>query len=126
MESPEPDVPLDNPLQVYIREVQRVPPLDTAEENACVEDIRSGSPQAQSAAERLLEANLHLVIAAALRFESDHLDILDRIQEGNTGLSRAIESLSSFRGDSFAAFAQPYIDNAIAEAIRKAKPHRRL
>lgn len=72
---------------------------------------------AEAAANRLMEANLLLVVSIAERFQNDRIHILDLIQRGNEGLLRAVQSLSDGCAESFSAYATGHIERAIAEAI---------
>jgi RNA polymerase primary sigma factor len=103
----------DDPLQVYLAEVRRVPPLDKAEEVACTDHVRAGDEMAESAARRLVEANLHFVVSLAQDHQSGQ-DILDLIQRGNEGLLRAVHSLTDCVPESFSAHATPFINEALA------------
>lgn len=106
---------LDDPVKVYLREVSRVPPLSREEEIDCIEHVRAGDQQADSAADRLVEAHLQLVVSIAERYGSYDLHILDLIQKGNEGLLRAVQTLGESRHDSFSAHATDHIERAIAE-----------
>jgi DNA-directed RNA polymerase sigma subunit (sigma70/sigma32) len=108
---------IDDPLQVYLYEVQKVPPLSRDEEVDCVRHVLAGDPLAESAGQRLGEANLLLVVSIAERYRNDHIHILDLIQKGNEGLLHAIQTLSESSHDSFSAYAAEHIERAIVEAI---------
>jgi len=119
IEVPNPDddaVYLDDPVGVYRREIHKVPPLSLAEEMACVQHVRAGDEQAESAGQRLVEANLLLVVSIAERYLTDRVHILDLIQKGNEGLQLALRNLSDTRVDGFSAHAAPCIERAITEA----------
>jgi RNA polymerase primary sigma factor len=78
------DVPYtEEPLQVYLREIGRVPALDEAEELRCLEPVRASDEMADAARRRLVEANLHRVVSLAEAHRIDSVHILDLIQAGN-------------------------------------------
>jgi DNA-directed RNA polymerase sigma subunit (sigma70/sigma32) len=110
----------DDPLAVYLSELHRIPPLSRDEEMDCIDHVRAGDQMAESAGERLAEANLLLVVSIAERYRNDQNDqihMLDLIQKGNDGLLRAVQTLSDSCHDSFSAYATGHIERAIAEAI---------
>src|ERR1700761_4912698 len=77
---------VDDPLQTYLSEVRRIPPMDRAEEIECIQQICAGDDLAESARTRLVEANLQLVVSIARRQANDQIHILDLIEKGNHGL----------------------------------------
>jgi RNA polymerase primary sigma factor len=108
---------IDDPVKVYLAEVDKVPPLTRPEEILCIQAIRAGDQEALSAGKRLGEANLHLVVAIAERYRKDDIHILDLIQKGNEGLLHALQTLSEDDQVSFAEQATPHIERAIKRAI---------
>jgi RNA polymerase primary sigma factor len=108
---------IDDPVKVYLAEVDQVPPLTRAEEILCIQHIRAGDQEALSAGTRLAEANLHLVVAIAERYRKGDIHILDLIQKGNEGLLHALQTLSEDDQVSFAEQATPHIEKAIKRAI---------
>ena len=108
---------VDDPVKVYLAEVLKVPPLSRGEEIRCVQHVRAGDQQAESAGKRLVEANLHLVVSIAERYRNDHIHILDLIQKGNDGLLAALRTFSDSSEDSLSAYATAYIERSIAEAV---------
>jgi RNA polymerase primary sigma factor len=107
----------EDPLQVYLREISRIPALDRAEEIRCMAHVRASDQLAKASRTRLIEANLHLVGSLAERFPSDRLHILDLIEKGNNGLLLAVETLRDSSNDSFSDYARDFIERAVAEAI---------
>jgi DNA-directed RNA polymerase sigma subunit (sigma70/sigma32) len=103
-------------VKVYLAQVEKVPPLSGDEERRCVQHVRAGDRQAESAGARLLEANLHLVVVIAERYSTGRIHVLDLIQKGNDGLLAALLAFKDSREDSFPAHATSYIERAIAEA----------
>jgi RNA polymerase primary sigma factor len=110
----------DDPLQVYLAELDRIPALDRAEEIACIEHVRAGDEMAEAAGTRLVEANLRLVVSLAERYQSERLHILDLIQKGNEGLLRAVQTLTECPSDSFAAHASRLVECALDELAKSA------
>ena len=76
----------------------------------------AGDLSAKPCAKRLVEAHLGLVVSTAERYRNDRVNILDLLQGGNAGLFRAVEALRDFHGSRFSTHAQPYIEDALAEA----------
>jgi RNA polymerase primary sigma factor len=108
---------LDDPLQVYLAHLKNVPPMDRAEEMACLRHLRAEDEWAEDARTRLVEVNLQLVVAIADRYCRDQPCILDLIQEGNCGLLRAAQSPPDGAAERFSTHATPFVERAIAEAI---------
>jgi RNA polymerase primary sigma factor len=111
---------IDDPERAYYAEVCKLPPLSRSEEIRCLQHVRAGDQQAESAGKRLVEANLHLVVSIAERHRNDRIHILDLIQKGNDGLLDALRTFSDSDEDSFSAYATPHIERAIVEAVRSA------
>ena len=107
----------DDPLDVYLAELKNVPPLDREEEMECIQHVRAGDQQAEAAGERLVEANLQLVVTIAERYPRNKMHLLDLIQEGNRGLLTAIQTLRESAVDNFSIHATPLIERAISEAL---------
>jgi len=106
----------DDPLQVYLTLVGQIPPLDIAEETACIDHVRAGGEAAEAAVKRLVEANLQLVVSLAERYRGHQIYVLDLIERGNEGLMRAVQGLTDHVPESFSAHATPFIERALAEA----------
>lgn len=123
-------------VNVYLREVKRVPRLTPGEEVGLIEEFRAAraAGQRQGAGEapgndplaagvavrakqRLIEANLGLVITAAGYYRGQGLVFLDLIQEGNLGLISATEDFDASRGGSFTIYAVHGIGKRIAAAL---------
>jgi RNA polymerase primary sigma factor len=111
----------DDPLQLYLYLISQVPLLGLDEELSCIEHVLAQDRNAESATKRLVEAHLGLVVSMAERCRSDRVNILDLIESGNTGLFHAVEALRDFHDDRFSTLAQPYIERALAEAVRKSE-----
>ena len=111
---------MDDPLGVYLAEVDKVPPLTRSEEFDCIREIRAGSDQSEIAAKRLVDANLSLVVSIAKRYKGSTLHVLDLIQQGNEGLLSALRVLRTSDQDDFTAIATGHVQCAIAEAVAAA------
>ncbi len=103
-------------VQMYLREIGRVPLLIAEEEVTLAKRIEKGD---QAAKKKLTEANLRLVVSIAKKYvgRSHNLSFLDLIQEGNIGLFRAVEKFDYRRGYKFSTYATWWIRQAITRAI---------
>jgi RNA polymerase primary sigma factor len=108
---------VDDPVKVYLAEVCKVPPLSRDEEIRCIQNLRAGDQQSESAGKRLVEANLSLVVSIAERCRTERIHILDLIQNGNDGLMVALKTFSDCGEDNFSAHATTHIERAILEAV---------
>jgi RNA polymerase primary sigma factor len=104
----------DDSVRLYLREIGKIPLLKPDEELALAKKVKSGSKQAKDA---MAEANMRLVVSIAKRYVGRGLDLLDLIQEGNTGLLRAVEKFDPDRGFKFSTYATWWIRQAITRAI---------
>ena len=105
---------LDDPVRMYLKEIGQIPLL-TAEEE--VELAKRVSECDQTAKNKLTEANLRLVVSIAKKYSGRGLHILDLIQEGNTGLIRAVDKFDWTKGNKFSTYATWWIRQAITRAI---------
>ncbi len=103
-------------VQMYLREIGRIPLLKGEEERQLAMRIEKGDDDAKS---RLTQANLRLVVSIAKRYvgRSSNLSLLDLIQEGNIGLFRAVEKFDWRRGFKFSTYATWWIRQAVTRAI---------
>ena len=108
---------LDDPLHIYLMAAGGVPLLDPADENALISKLLSRDPASESVCQRLLEANLFLVVPIAERHADSQVQILDLIQAGNDGLMAAILSLNDDYSPPFSAYAVPFIEHAVTLRI---------
>ena len=110
-----PVVRLDS-VQMYLKEIGRVPFLTAEEEKELAKKIEKGEEEARK---KLARANLRLVVSIAKRYigRSPNLTLLDLIQEGNLGLFRAVEKFDWRRGYKFSTYATWWIRQAITRAL---------
>jgi RNA polymerase primary sigma factor len=104
----------DDSVRLYLREIGKIPLLTAEEELALAQKVVSGDKRAKDA---MAEANMRLVVSIAKRYVGRGLDLLDLIQEGNTGLLRAVEKFDPDRGFKFSTYATWWIRQAITRAI---------
>jgi len=103
-------------VQMYLREIGRVPLLKGDEEVELAKRIERGE---EAAKQKLTSANLRLVVSIAKRYvgRSPNLTLLDLIQEGNIGLFKAVEKYDWRRGYKFSTYATWWIRQAITRAL---------
>ncbi len=103
-------------VQMYLREIGRVPLLSAEDEVRLAKQIEKGDVQSK---QRLTEANLRLVVSIAKKYvgRSHNLSLLDLIQEGNMGLFRAVEKFDYRKGYKFSTYATWWIRQAITRAL---------
>ncbi|MDP1629259.1 MAG: sigma-70 family RNA polymerase sigma factor, partial [bacterium] len=108
--------PPSDTVQMYLREIGRVSLLTGAEEKELARRIEKGD---EGARQKLIQANLRLVVSIAKKYvgRSSNLSFLDLIQEGNIGLSRAVEKFDYHRGFKFSTYATWWIRQAITRAL---------
>jgi RNA polymerase primary sigma factor len=104
----------DDSVRLYLREIGKIPLLTPEEELALAQKVKSGDKDAK---DKMAEANMRLVVSIAKRYSGRGLDFLDLIQEGNTGLLRAVEKFDPDKGFKFSTYATWWIRQAITRAI---------
>ena len=108
------DIPLTDPVRMYLREIGKVSLLTAAEEVELAKKMENGDTEAKK---RLIDANLRLVVSIAKKYIGRGMLFLDLIQEGNLGLIRAVEKFDYRRGFKFSTYATWWIRQAITRAI---------
>lgn len=104
----------DDSVRLYLREIGKIPLLSQEEEQELAKRAASGD---QKAKDKMVEANMRLVVSIAKRYGGRGLDFLDLIQEGNTGLIRAVDKFDPEKGFKFSTYATWWIRQAITRAI---------
>lgn len=104
----------DDSVRLYLREIGKIPLLTNEEELDLAHKVVAGDKRAK---DKMAEANMRLVVSIAKRYVGRGLDLLDLIQEGNTGLLRAVEKFDPDKGFKFSTYATWWIRQAITRAI---------
>lgn len=104
----------DDSVRLYLREIGKIPLLNSEEELELAKKVVAGDKKAK---DKMAEANMRLVVSIAKRYSGRGLDFLDLIQEGNTGLLRAVEKFDPDKGFKFSTYATWWIRQAITRAI---------
>lgn len=134
----------DDSVRLYLREIGKIPLLTSEEELELAQEIVANKDELEEVSEKLkdesltpaeraklkvraaklsrpkdkmAEANMRLVVSIAKRYSGRGLDFLDLIQEGNTGLLRAVEKFDPDKGFKFSTYATWWIRQAITRAI---------
>ena len=105
---------LDDPVRMYLKEIGQIKLLTPEEEQELAARVAEGDKYAK---DKLTEANLRLVVSIAKKYSGRGLHILDLIQEGNTGLIRAVDKFDYTKGNKFSTYATWWIRQAITRAI---------
>lgn len=103
-------------VQFYLREIGKTPLLTKEEEKELAKKASLGDEEAR---QKLMKANLRLVVSIAKHYinRSPNLSILDLIQEGNIGLSKAVEKFDYRKGFKFSTYATWWIRQSITRAL---------
>ena len=104
----------DDSVRMYLREIGKIPLLSLEKETELAEKAMQGD---QRAKDKMAEANMRLVVSIAKRYSGRGLELLDLIQEGNTGLLRAVDKFDPSKGFKFSTYATWWIRQAITRAI---------
>ncbi len=104
----------DDSVRLYLREIGKIPLLTPEEEAELAQRIVKGDKKAK---DKMVESNMRLVVSIAKRYGGRGLDFLDLIQEGNTGLLRAVEKFDPEKGFKFSTYATWWVRQAITRAI---------
>jgi RNA polymerase primary sigma factor len=104
------------PIQVYLREIGRVPLLTLQQESDLAKRIKRGD---HKACEHMIKANLRLVVKIAHAYEGLGLPLLDLISEGNIGLMKAVGRFDPKKGAKMSTYASWWIKQAMRRALSK-------
>jgi len=107
-------ISIDDPVRMYLKEIGKIPLLKPHEE---VEFARLMTEGDELSKQKLVEANLRLVVSIAKRYVGRGMLFLDLIQEGNLGLIKAVEKFDYKKGYKFSTYATWWIRQAITRAI---------
>lgn len=109
---------LDDSVQLYLKAIGRIPLLSAEEEIRVAREIISEDKNtSKKAANKLIQANLRLVVAIAKRYSNQSIPLLDLVQEGNTGLMKAAYKFDSELGYRFSTYATWWIKQAITRSL---------
>ena len=108
------DSSVQSPLETYLREINDTPLLTAAEEYDLAVEVTEGSPEAR---EKMIRANLRLVVNIARSYTGKGLSFQDLIEEGNLGLLRAVEGFDPTMGTRFSTYASYWIKQSIKRAL---------
>ena len=107
-------VNVNDPVRMYLKEIGKIPLLTMEEETELAKKMAEGDETAHN---KMIEANLRLVVSIAKRFVGRGLPLLDLIQEGNLGLIKAVGKFDYTKGYKFSTYATWWIRQAISRAI---------
>jgi RNA polymerase primary sigma factor len=105
---------IDDSVKQYLKEIGSYPLLTAEQELLLAQQVARGDLRSR---QKLIEANLRLVVSIAKRYSNQGLPLLDLIQEGNIGLMRASQKFDYKRGFRFSTYATWWIRQAISRAI---------
>ncbi len=105
---------VQNPLETYLREINETALLTANEEKELSRAITAGSNEAR---DRMVRANLRLVVNIARAYGNKGLPLQDLIEEGNLGLLRAVEGFDPTMGTRFSTYASYWIKQSIKRAL---------
>src|SRR5947207_11322771 len=105
---------VQTPLETYLREINETPLLNAKEEKELATRIGQGDTQAR---DRMVRANLRLVVNIARGYAGKGLGLQDLIEEGNLGLLRAVEGFDPAVGTRFSTYASYWIKQSIKRAL---------
>jgi len=135
------EIEVSDPVRMYLQEIGRVPLLDAQQEvelsmqmetgRRAVEKLKSGREagpaekailerarrDGERAQQRLVEANLRLVVSIAKKYVGRGMPLLDLVQEGNLGLMRAVDKFDYRKGFKFSTYASWWIRQAVTRAL---------
>ena len=101
-------------VRIYMQEIRSIPLLTAQQERALAKSMLEGDADAR---QKLIEANLRLVVSIAKKYMGRGVDFLDMIQEGNLGLIRAVDKFDYRRGYKFSTYATWWIRQAVMNIV---------
>ena len=104
----------DDTVKSFLKDIGKIPLLSAEEEIKLAERMKNGDEAAKN---RLIEANLRLVVSIAKKYVRRGMQFLDLIQEGNMGLIKAVEKFDYTKGFKFSTYATWWVRQAITRAI---------
>ena len=104
----------EDPVRMYLKEIGTVPLLTTEEELTLAKRKAEGDEYAK---ERLIEANLRLVVSIAKRYTGRGMSFLDLVQEGNVGLIKGVEKFDYTKGYKLSTYATWWIRQSVTRAL---------
>ena len=105
---------VNDPVRMYLKEIGKIPLLSADEETELAKKMTEGDEEAHN---KMIEANLRLVVSIAKRYVGRGLPLLDLIQEGNLGLIKAVGKFDYTKGYKFSTYATWWIRQSISRAI---------
>ncbi len=105
---------VQSPLETYLREINETPLLSADEEKELAHKIEDGNSEAR---DRMVRANLRLVVNIARSYTGKGLGLQDLIEEGNLGLLRAVEGFDPRMNTRFSTYASYWIKQSIKRAL---------
>ncbi|MCD8082248.1 MAG: RNA polymerase sigma factor RpoD [Clostridiales bacterium] len=104
----------EDPVRMYLKEIGTVPLLSAEEEISLAKRKAEGDELAK---ERLIEANLRLVVSIAKRYTGRGMSFLDLVQEGNLGLIKGVEKFDYTKGYKLSTYATWWIRQSVTRAL---------
>jgi RNA polymerase primary sigma factor len=101
-------------IEAYFKDINRIPLLTAAEEKELAKKVRAGDHKAR---EKMIQANLRLVVSIAKNYVDRGLSLLDLIEEGNLGLLKAVERFDPDEECRFSTYATWWIKQSIKRAL---------
>ncbi|MFW6269248.1 MAG: RNA polymerase sigma factor RpoD [Bacillota bacterium] len=108
------DAGIEDPVRMYLKEMGKVDLLTADEEIELARRIEEGDEKAK---EKMIKANLRLVVSIAKKYQGRGLSFIDLIQEGNEGLMKAVDKFDYTKGYKFSTYATWWIRQSITRAI---------
>ena len=104
----------EDPVRMYLKEIGTVPLLTAEEEYSLAMKKQAGDEYAK---QRLIEANLRLVVSIAKRYTGRGMSFLDLVQEGNLGLIKGVEKFDPEKGFKLSTYATWWIRQSVTRAL---------